>query len=407
MNRPAPRGRRGLLRRALGEARFVSLSAALAGVAPALLSAVPAWAAEPETRTLTQSAAIPAGGSIELRNLAGRVEIATADGAAASLEARVHAEGGSAAESRALAEAVSLAVREEGTSRTVVVRYPLDAHDTFVYPDPERHRGFLGSLGLTRSMVRYEGRSVTVVSAERRRPVLYVDVTLRVPKGVAVTVRNEVGRVTGRGVASDLTVETAAADVKIADAGGDVRIDTGSGDVAIRGAAARTLVNTGSGDVVVERAAAGVSVETGSGDVRVARAEAGARVHTGSGEIRLSDVAGPIDLGTGSGDVTGERLAARGSVSAETGSGNVSLAGRFAAVERASIHTASGDVSLVVDDAPAFDVRVRTTSGEIDVDLAGLRRVAETERRFEATAGVGGASLAITTSSGNVTVRRG
>jgi hypothetical protein len=95
--------------------------------------------------------------------------------------------------------------------------------------------------------------------------------------------------------------------------------------------------------------------------------------------------------------VLGERL------HADTGSGDVRLAGDFSAVTSMTIDTGSGDVVLDVTAAPSVQLRISTGSGDIDVDLPNMK-VRQVKGDFVADVGDARGSAVIDTGSGNVRV---
>ena len=88
------------------------------------------------------------------------------------------------------------------------------------------------------------------------------------------------------------------------------------------------------------------------------------RAETGSGNIEVLNVTGPVDVRASSGDVTGTRLG--GDVSAETGSGNITLTLSRPASARA--HAGSGDVELTVP-AGRYRVKSNVDSGDTEIGV--------------------------------------
>lgn len=161
------------------------------------------------------------------------------------------------------------------------------------------------------------------------------------------------------------------------------------------------------------------SIDVGSGDVRLERLAGDLTLDTGSGEIRIGSVSGgEIRIDTGSGDVEAERLDGS-SVHIDTGSGEVRI-GYLAG--RSSIDTGSGDVEVSVDGG--HDLEVSTGSGEVEItlprsagaELAINSRDVDIDRDFDfngrsdrsstrGTLGAGGSRIAVSTGSGDVSLR--
>lgn len=357
--------------------------------------------AESVSKPLRAAVPAKAGQTIALENLAGALEIVAGQGAEAVLTGKAYADAGPASESQGLLDAVRVETGNEGGGPTLHVTYPVD-RSPFGY----RREGEGSRWSRSSSTVEYQGRRVEVIEGGSAKPLLYADLKLEVPPGVAVRVGNHVGRVTARGVGGALEVRTASADVDASDVAGGLEIRTGSGDVRAGGAGGLD-VSTGSGDVTADRIRGGVSVSTGSGDVRLARVEGpGIAIRTGSGDLSLDEVAGSLELQTGSGDITGHALRGVERLEVQTGSGQVTLSLDAAKLAGGEIDAASGDVRISLGSAPALTLSVSTTSGDIDAEnLPGTRVTRRTGRRLEADVNGGGASLRIHTASGDVSVR--
>ena len=357
---------------------------------------------DPLSKPLRSAVPAIAGGTVVLDNLAGRVEVVAGQGAEAVLTGTAFSDAGSATESQGLLDSVAIHVGGGGSRPTLHVTYPVERA-------PFRYRG--GKEGSSpwshsSSTVDYQGRKVKVTEGGGSGPLLYVDLKLEVPPGVAVQVTNHVGRVEARGVGAALEVRTASADVKSDEVAGALKVKTGSGDVRVDGSAGLE-VSTGSGDVVAARVKGDVGISTGSGDVKLDRAS-GSRVtvHTGSGDIALDDVAGSLELRTGSGDIAGSALREVEHLDVGTGSGEISLSLDASRLTGGDVQAASGDVALSLASPPPLTLSVSTASGDIDAEsLPGTRVARRSERRLEAEVRGGGAPLRIHTASGNVTVR--
>lgn len=128
---------------------------------------------------------------------------------------------------------------------------------------------------------------------------------------------------------------------------------------------------------------------TGSGSVTVRGLRGGVDAETGSGDVRLAGVGGElVRAETGSGSITGRDLTAS-TLIGDTGSGDVELAARRAP-ESVEADTGSGDVELTVPDV-GYRIATDTGSGDQRVDV---RPDPRSPRR-----------LRVDTGSGDVTVR--
>jgi len=412
----------------------------LGALACALVLSLPAAASD--SREVRKTLPARPGLTVEVENLAGTVRIEAATGNEVEIVAHLHAEGDDDAETKKLLSLLDVAFEGTGDRFAARAVFPVESHGTIHYPDPQRREeehGFLSLFGISRSTVRYQGRRVTVVSGRRRHaPTLYADFRLRVPAGVAVSVRHAVGLVTGGGLKGAAAVDAQSADATwptlpatdtarprvvtvqaaarlrtlqpsaratIRDVDGDSNVQTGSGDVSFDGARGAVALHTGSGDVTLKNARGDVKASTGSGDVTLADVEAKAvSASTGSGNVVLERVSGSLELETGSGDVHATRVTSLERVHVETGSGNVVLRGDLSAARDVKLDTSSGDVSVSLDRPLAMRLDARTSSGDISVDLPDMRTVRRDDHALVAEVGSGGATFHVQTSSGDVHV---
>jgi DUF4097 and DUF4098 domain-containing protein YvlB len=187
-------------------------------------------------------------------------------------------------------------------------------------------------------------------------------------------------------------------------AGDAVTVRTTSGDVRVAGAGA-TTVTTVSGDVRLADLHGPLSVVTTSGDVEQERSTTQpAEVRTTSGDITLDGVSGAVAARSISGDITirGGRDA---TLTAETTSGDIRYEGSLALAGDNRISTVSGGVTLRLPEESGFTLRGRTVSGEISSELP-LQNEQRGRGLLSGTAGAGGPSLQIETTSGDVQIER-
>jgi DUF4097 and DUF4098 domain-containing protein YvlB len=201
------------------------------------------------------------------------------------------------------------------------------------------------------------------------------------------------------------SISTASGDIDIAGVAGAVSLGTVSGDVRAEDLAGGLKVETTSGEVRLNDVAGKLEVGTISGDVRLEDGQVnGASVTTTSGEIELDGVSGAIDLDTVSADISVSE-ARDGQLTIGTTSGDILYDGGLAPGGSNDITAISGDVKLRLPDDSDFRLDASTISGEIDSDfeLSG----GETGRRsLTGTAGDGGATLNIGTTSGEITIEQ-
>lgn len=331
--------------------------------------------------------------SVELENLAGRVEIVGVGGSTIRVTGTVYADKSAGESAKALGDSLQVEFDDSGGRLTVRAVYPIDEHRRYHYPrrqhDVDAEPSWLFDwLADWNTTTRYQGRSVRVSdSRSGGAATLYADFRLEIPAGLAVTAKNSVGEIHSRGVDGDQTLDTASGPVLARDGQGEINADTGSGDVLVENHRGDVAADTGSGDVHLER-------------VRGERLSA----DTGSGDVEIVDCQGSLDADTGSGDVIARGLTAGNYLRADTGSGDVRIQGDLSAVRRLDIDTGSGDVTLRVHGTPSVRLAISTGSGDIELDLddARLRRARRGD--FVAELGAAEGDGKIDTGSGDVRI---
>ncbi|MEV6685485.1 DUF4097 family beta strand repeat-containing protein [Streptomyces sp. NPDC051130] len=145
-----------------------------------------------------------------------------------------------------------------------------------------------------------------------------------------------------------------------------VKLRTDSGRLTVTGVAAADLTSS-SGTVTAERVAGPLTVRTSSGDVGAGRIAGPLRIRTSSGDIRAAELSGAqAEVRSGSGDARLAFATRPASVTADTGSGDLTLRVPRGAY-RIAATTSSGtrDITLPADPAAASSLSVKTTSGDV------------------------------------------
>jgi DUF4097 and DUF4098 domain-containing protein YvlB len=381
-----------------------TISALALGLTLAGLETSALWAAE-ATRSFQQP--FPAGGEVRLGNLAGRVELVRGQGPGVVVEATVHADFGSAAETQRLLQGMKwVKGREEW-----VLSYPVEKYRSYTYPISNEDSGipsWLSFLNLgSNANTTYRGERVRIYTNKgASAPTLYADLRITVPAGANQAVRNAIGKVRGGDLDGTLSIDTGSGDVQVASCSCQLGIDTGSGDVVVGSARGETTIDTGSGDVVVRRWVGNGSVDTGSGNVTVQKVSAGKlTIDTGSGDVTLQDgEAGRVIAKTGSGGVRVLAVELE-DLTAETGSGDVTVQSSLARTKRLSAETGSGDVEISAGPNASFDVVSDQGSGDLNVHYADAVLRKSGHKVVGAKRGDGRTAIHIETGSGDATIR--
>ncbi|HVW05214.1 MAG TPA: DUF4097 family beta strand repeat-containing protein [Vicinamibacterales bacterium] len=192
-------------------------------------------------------------------------------------------------------------------------------------------------------------------------------------------------------------------------------------------AGTRVTASTVSGNVRVENIKGNLSASTVSGDVALVGVGTVADAKTVSGSVKATDIAGndSLSLTSVSGDILIDRVSARrldgsttsGNVTAmgitseraslHSLSGNVSYSGALARSGRYELQSHSGDVTLNPSGTVGYELQASTFSGHITpgADMV-VKSISPGPSNVRATVGDGSATVAITTFSGNVEIRK-
>lgn len=197
---------------------------------------------------------------LEVRNVAGSVDVRTVDGE----ETVVEIESSSEIEQDALVD-----LRETGGGHELVVAVESEKRFLFVRVAPDVH------------------------------------IRVTCPHGVRADVKGVSADVRLHGRLSDVHAKTVSGDVQVGQVDGGLDAKTVSGDVSAGEVGGRAVAQSVSGDVELRRVVGPVELKTVSGDARVDEAGSSVEGQTVSGDVRLSSVGeGSVRLRTVSGDLT-------------------------------------------------------------------------------------------------------
>lgn len=390
------------------ETRFPALALGLTLAAG--LGGTAALSAQEQVRSFQQP--FPANGEVRIANLAGRVEIVKGQGPNVVVDATVHADFSSAAETQRQIQGLRWVKGHDKKGREEwQLSYPVEKYRSYSYPTAKREDSglpsflsFLGDIGNTTTT--YRGERVKIYHRKSSAPTLYADLRITLPAGSNMAVRNVIGKVHGGDLEGSLAIDTGSGDVQIASESGQLAIDTGSGDVVVGSTRGETKIDTGSGNVVVRHFVGNGSIDTGSGDVTVQKVSAGKlTLDTGSGSITLQDgEAGRVIAKTGSGGVKVLSVELE-DLTAETGSGDVTVQSSLARTKRLTAETGSGDVEIKAGPNASFNVVSDQGSGDLDVRYADAVLRKQGHKVVGAKRGDGRTAIHIETGSGDATIR--
>lgn len=138
----------------------------------------------------------------------------------------------------------------------------------------------------------------------------YLDIKIRVPAALALTVRDSSGDIAIDHVAA-LDLTDSSGDVNIREVAGEVLIDDSSGDLDVQRVGAVTVRHDSSGDIGLDSVRGDATVESdSSGDIRITRVEGNALVRSdSSGGIEFDGIKGKAEVGNdSSGEIVAEHI---------------------------------------------------------------------------------------------------
>lgn len=179
------------------------------------------------------------------------------------------------------------------------------------------------------------------------------DITVEVPRGVAVRISSGNGDLAVSGATALVHASTGNGDVRVGAGAAEVNASTGNGAVRVDGAAGRISASTGNGRVNVAGAGEGVTASTGNGEIDVALAAGNTRgdleLSTGNGSVTVAlpaSFSGRVEASTGSGGVESELpIQVRGHLSHSRLQGTIGSGAR-------RLHASSGNGSIRLRRAP-------------------------------------------------------
>jgi hypothetical protein len=142
-----------------------------------------------------------------------------------------------------------------------------------------------------------------------------IDLSVAVPKSLAVE------------------IDDGSGGIAVEDVGGDLRIEDGSGSIGAVRITGNVVIDDGSGEVTVEHVGGNLEIDDGSGDIEVGDVRGDVEIDDGSGEVRVRRVGGMVTLDDGSGGIDIEDVG-KDIRLISTGSGAVKISGEKGRVIR-------------------------------------------------------------------------
>ena len=267
----------------------------------------------------------------------------------------------------------------------------------------------------------YEVRPANSGSDSRAR----VDLDISVPKGAAVTIRNERGDVSVSDMSKPVIVNTTRGDVDIHDTGGDVTIDTGKGDVKVSDTKGNVKISGHGGEINVSSATGGLTIDGEFfGPIRADKIVKGVRfvsqrtdltltqltghLETGSGNLEIADAPGNLTLRTNSYDISIEN--AGGKLKVDNRNGNIEVRFSIPPKEDIEMTNSSSPITLSLPESSSFDIVADCHSCDIDSEFSSdsLKQTASGgDSHLEGKYGKSrGPKITLKTSYGSISLRK-
>jgi DUF4097 and DUF4098 domain-containing protein YvlB len=120
-------------------------------------------------------------------------------------------------------------------------------------------------------------------------------------------------------------------------------------------------------------------------------------------ELTADAILGPVVLTTRSRNITLERIA--GNVSVTNSNGSVDLTAA-APLGNVTVENRHGDINLTVPDQATFTVQAQTTNGDLNNEFSLPTEGTDTHKNFGGTVGKGGPLFRLTTSEGDINLKK-
>ena len=322
--------------------------------------------------------------TIEVINLIGTVTVESSQGSNVEWQTVVHSVAKDEKRAKELGEKLKIKIDEEQTPKKIAITalYPISEHSIYYYPAKEngakesrKKREKERGAFKYKTKLAYQDKDVTVMTEPSLAAIyLFADITLKVPQGGKVVVKNYVGKMKIHDFVGELDVESMSAPIHLIKGQGKLFFSTANGSVDVQEYDGEINGASGDAKLTCSSCTGCVQLNTGSGQI-VFDDSNFELVHakSGSGAISLKRSTGDLLLTTGSGRIQAEDFKAKKFVKIETGSGDIRLKGDFSLLEKLLVQTGSGDISFVSTPFPKIFFDVRSASGEVSVKVPTMR----------------------------------
>ena len=249
-----------------------------------------------------------------------------------------------------------------------------------------------------------------------------VDMTIQLPEKSFATINAGHGDVTVEGLKNNADVISHHGDVKFDNIGGDVHARMDHGDVSAHEVEGHAIVDGHADDVTLSEIKGNVVLDGEFfGDTHLEQIGSTVHFHTSRTDLDIphlggdltmdtkdltaSQVTGPLRLSTRSKDVDLTQVA--GDIHIDNSDGDVNV---VAAVPLGNVQISnrSGAVSLTVPENASFGITASTTEDDdLETDFPLQTSTSGERRNLEGSVGHGGVKVELTTSHGNLELKKG
>jgi len=229
---------------------------------------------------------------------------------------------------------------------------------------------------------------------------------LLIPDSTHLKIETVSGNAEIRDFTGALEVKTVSGDIKIFEAKSSVKCKTISGNINLEHIIGDTELITTSGDLMVHDLEGSLDAESVSGDMVLKKIIGNAVTKTTSGDIRVRNLKGSFEAESVSGDIDVVPFSQAEEIEIETVSGDISMEGILAPNGSYSIVSHSGDIALKLPKGSDFELQTGTSTGDMVCDFELKVNGKIDGKKLQGIVGKGGASLNISTFSGDIHINR-
>jgi len=183
----------------------------------------------------------------------------------------------------------------------------------------------------------------------------------------------------------DISIETSAGSISVADLKGDVRARTSGGSMAFDNIEGTVKAKTSGGSISLSSCMGSADVHTSGGSISIGSVDGDVVAHTSGGSISVDEVMGTIDASTSGGSVEA-RITKQPK-------------------DDCRLVTSGGTVTVYLDSDMDFDLDASTSAGRITTDFPVAVSGRISKSSLKAAINDGGPELYLRTSGGNINLR--